>query len=48
MAGRSLDCCLSETEGDTRPWQDAVWTVVCLRLRVILSHDSTQSGLLSV
>ena len=43
----SLDCCLSETEGDTRPWQYTVWTAVCLRLRVILGHGSTQSGLLS-
>ena len=47
MAVHSLDCCLPETEGDTRPWQYTVWTVVCLRLRVILGHGSTQSGLLS-
>ena len=38
MAVHSLDCCLPETEGDTRPWQDTVWTVVCLRLRVILAR----------
>ena len=34
-------------EDDARPWQYTVWTVVCLRLRVMLGHDSTQSGLLS-
>ena len=43
----SLDCCLPETEGDVRPWQYTVWTAVCLRLRVMLGHDSTQSGLVS-
>ena len=48
MAVHSLDCCLSETEGDTRPWQYTVWTAVCLRMRVMLGHGSTQSGLLSV
>ena len=45
MAVHSLDCCLPETEGDARPWQYTVWTVVCLRLRVMLDHGSTQSGL---
>ena len=45
MAVHSLDCCLSETEGDVR--QYTVWTAVCLRLRVMLGHGSTQSGLLS-
>ena len=48
MAVHSLDCCLPETEGDTRPWQYTVWTAVCLRLRVILGHGSTQSGLLNI
>ena len=43
----SLGCCLPETEGDVRPWQYTVCTVVCLRLRVMLGHGSTQSGLLS-
>ena len=43
----SLDCCLPETEGDVRSWQYTVWTVVCLRLSVMLDHGSTQSGLLS-
>ena len=47
MAVHSLDCCLPETEGDVRPWQYTVWTAVCLRLRVMLGHGSTQSGLLS-
>ena len=47
MAVDSLDYCLPETEGDTRPWQYTVWTVVCLRLRVILGHGCRQSGLLS-
>ena len=47
MAVHSLDCCLPENEGDVRPWQYTVWTVVCLRLRVMLGHGSTQSGLLS-
>ena len=36
-----------ETEGDVRPWQYTVWTAVRLRLRVMLGHGSTQSGLLS-
>ena len=40
MAVHSLDCCLSETEGDVRPWQYTVWTDVCLRLRVMLGHGS--------
>ena len=35
MAVHSLDCCLSESEGDVRPWQYTVWTAVCLRVRVI-------------
>ena len=39
----SLDWCLSETEGDARPWQYTVWTDVCLRLRVMLDHGSTHS-----
>ena len=47
MVVHSLDCCLPETEGDVRPWQYTVWTAVCLRLRVMLGHGSTQSGLLS-
>ena len=47
MAVQSLDWCLPETEGDARPWQDTVWTVVCLRLRVMLGHGSTESGLVS-
>ena len=38
---------MPETEGDVRPWRYTVWTDVCLRLRVMLGHDSTQSGLLS-
>ena len=42
-----LDYCLPETEGDGRSWQYTVWTVVCLRLRVMVGHGSTQSGLLS-
>ena len=48
MAVHSLDCCLPETEGDARPWQYTVWTVVYLRMRVMLGHGSTQSGLMSV
>ena len=48
MAVHRLDCCLSVTEGDARPWQYTVWTVVCLRLRVILGNGCRQSGLLSV
>ena len=47
MAVHSLDCCLPETEGDARPWQYTVWTAVWLRLRMMLGHVSTQSGLLS-
>ena len=34
-------------EGDASPWQYRVWTVVCLRLRVMLGHGSTESGLVS-
>ena len=50
MTVNSLDCngCLPKTEGDGRPGQYTVWTVVSLRLRVMLGHGSTQSGLLSV
>ena len=29
MVVHSLNCCLPETEGDVRPWQYTVWTVVC-------------------
>ena len=47
MAVHSLDCSPPETEGDVRPWQYTVWTAVRLRLRVMLGHGSTQSGLLS-
>ena len=47
MAVHSLDSCLPENEGDVRPWQYTVWTAVCLRLRVMLGHRSTQSGQLS-
>ena len=39
--------CLPETEDDARPWQYTVWTAVRLRLRVMLGHGSTQSGLVS-
>ena len=35
-------------EDDARPCQYTVWTAVCLRLRMMLGHVSTQSGLLSV
>ena len=44
----NLDCCVPVNEIDARPWQHTVWTVVCLRMRVMLGHGSTQSGLLSV
>ena len=47
MAVQSLDCCLPETEGNARPWQYTVWADVCVRLRMMLGHGSTQSGLLS-
>ena len=47
MAVHSLGCCLPENEGDARPWQYTVWAAVCLGLRVMLGHGSTQSGLLS-
>ena len=47
MAVHSLDRCLPETEGDVRSWQYTIWTVVCLRLGVMLGHGSTQSELLS-
>ena len=46
MAVHSLVCCLPENKGDARPWQYTVWAAVCLRMRVMLGHGSTQSGLL--
>ena len=38
---------IAGAEGDASPWQYTVWTAVCLRLRVMPVHGSTQSGQLS-